>query len=46
MDESTLIVAVSLYGAFTTFLMVCSILACRMQESVLVRQEEEEHLIA
>jgi hypothetical protein len=40
MDESTLIVVVSLYGAFTTCLMVCSLLACRMQQNALVRQEE------
>ena len=40
MDESTLIVVVSLYGAFTTFLMLFTILACKMQGSLLVRQEE------
>ena len=49
MDESTLIVVVSLYGAFTTCLMVCTLLACKMQGSALVRQEEvreeEEELL-
>lgn len=43
MDE-TLMILLSIYGSFSTILFVCVILACRMEQEV-SRREENNYLV-